>query len=260
VSENRDSHQFGRPLQSIRDRHELVTVPIFALTLPHRVRIVSSFADLISTPFAGDINALCWPRQLPGDFQEIINQLGAGEGMTTIEDDDLRALTLSPAGTLARAALLADQALLRDHGLAPILDCITGYPSDGAAGPIPTDVYSFHVDSAPVQADTYLCTYIGSPSEGLVNEFAIRRIDVAETRAELVKAYGGPDDAAFAADLSEKCFDLHYAQRSGSKPYSFGLGNLWRIAIAYPGSPVLPCIHRAPLAPPGAPARLLLIS
>ena len=184
--------------------------------------------------------------------------------MTTIEDDDLRALTLSPAGSAARDVLLADQALLRHHGLAPILDCITGYPrddeSDAAVGAIPTDVYSFHVDSAPVPADTYLCTYIGSPSERLTNEMAIRRVEVAETRAQLLQLYGGPDDAGFAAYLREQCFDLHYAPLPGAQPASFGLGNIWRIAIAYPGSPVLPCIHRAPLTLPGAPARLLLIS
>ncbi len=41
---------------------------------------------------------------------------------------------------------------------------------------------------------------------------------------------------------------------------SFGLGNLWRIAVDYPGSPVPPCIHRAPITRPGRPPRLLLIS
>lgn len=226
----------------------------------HRIRIVGSFDELISTRFAGDINALCWPRQLQGDFQEIIDQLQADDGITTIGDDDLRALTLSPAGSVARVALLADQALLRGHGLAPILDCIHGYPRDDAAGPVPTDVYSFHVDSAPVEADTYLCTYIGSSSEGLPNETAIRRVDIAETRAQLLKIHGGSDDADFAAYLREHCFDLHYGPQPGAQPYTFGLGNLWRIAIAHPDCPVLPCIHRAPLTLPGAAARLLLIS
>ena len=226
----------------------------------HRIRVVNCFDDLVSTRFVGDINALCWPRQLAGDFQAIIDQLQADDGITSIEDDDLRALTLSPSGSVARNVLLADQALLRGQGIAPTLDCINGYARDDAPGPIPTDVYSFHVDSAPVQADTYLCTYIGSSSEGLPNEMATRRVDVAETRAELLKTYGRADDAGFAAYLREQCYDLHYWPRPGAKPYTFGLGNLWRIAIAYPDCPVLPCIHRAPLTPPGASARLLLIS
>ncbi len=230
----------------------------------HRIGIVSSFEELISTRFSGDINALCWPRELPGDFREIVDRLHVEDGMTTIEDDDLRALTLCAAGSIAREVLLADQALLREHGLAPILDCITGYPrderGDEAAGAIPTDVYSFHVDRATIPADTYLCTYIGGSSEGLANELAIRRVEVAETRARLLKHYGGADDADFAAYLSEQCFDLHYAPLPGAQPYTFGVGNLWRIAIAYPDCPVLPCIHRAPPSPPGAPARLLLIS
>ena len=226
----------------------------------HRIGLVDSFAALIAARFSGDINAFCWPRQLTGDFNEIVDQLQAAEGMTTIEDDDLRALSLSQAGATARDVLLADQELLRGQGLAPVLDCMTGYPRDATAAPIPTDVYSFHVDSAPIPADTYLCTYIGGTSEGLANEMAIRRIEVAETRAQLLQIHGGPDDEGFAAYLSENCFDLHYWPRPGAKPYAFGLGNLWRIAIAYPGSPVLPCIHRAPPTPPGAPPRLLLIS
>ena len=228
--------------------------------MSRRVRIVSSFDALVATPFGGDINALCWPRRLPGDFQEIIDQLNPEEGMTTIEDDDLRALALSAAGMAARDVLLADQDLLRRHGLAPILDCITCYPRDTATGPVPTDVYSFHADSAPIQADTYLCTYIGATSEGLPNEMAVRRVDVATTRIELLKIHGGPDDASFVRYLSDNCFDLHYVPTPGAEPYSFGLGNLWRIAIAYPGSPVPPCIHKAPLTLPGAPPRLLLIS
>ncbi len=227
---------------------------------PNRVRIVGSFDELVATRFAGEVNALCWPRHLAGDFQNVIDHLPVEDGITTIEDDDLRALRLSPAGSLARDVLLADQALLHVHGLAPVLDCISGYVRDEAAGPIPTDVYSFHVDRAPVLADTYLCTYTGACSEGLVNESAIRRVDVAETRAKLLAAYGGPDDAGFAAYLSDNCFDLHYVPHPGATPYAFGQGNLWRIAIAWPGSPVLPCIHRAPPTTPGAPARLLLIS
>ncbi|MEQ1652615.1 MAG: hypothetical protein ABL897_09020 [Hyphomicrobium sp.] len=226
----------------------------------HRVRYVDSFDALIATPFAGDVNALCWPRQLAGDFQEIIDRLQAEDGMTTIEDDDIRALALGPKGAAAREVLLADQVLLRNHGLDPSLDCIMGYLRDATEGPVATDVYSFHVDRTPVPADTYLCTYIGGSSEGLANEQAVRRVDVAETRAQLLKIYGGKDDEAFDAYLSEHSFDLHYAALPGAQPYAFGVGNLWRIAIAHPGSPVLPCIHRAPLMLPGAAARLLLIS
>ena len=227
---------------------------------PNRVRIVASFDELVTTRFRGDINALCWPRPLAGDFQSVIDHLAVAAGITTLADDDLRALPLSPEGAAARDVLLADQALLRAHGLAPVLDCISGYPRDDTAGPVPTDVTSFHVDRAPVEADTYLCTYTGACSEGLPNEHAVRRVDVAETRAELLKAYGGADDADFADYLAENCFDLHYALLPEATPYSFGIGNLWRIAIAYPGAPVLPCIHRAPLTLPGTPARLLLIS
>jgi hypothetical protein len=224
------------------------------------VRFVASFDELVSAPFEGDVNALCWPRALAGDFQEVVITLATGGGITTIENDDLAALSLSPEGAIARSTLLSDKALLAGRGLQPALDCIRGYPRDEAAGLIPTDVYSFHADRATAAADTYLCTYAGGSSEGLPNAAAIRKADVAKTRAGLLRAYGGHEDDGFAAYLSEHCFDLHYAPLPGAVPYSFGLHNLWRIAIVYPGSPVPPCIHRAPPTLPGDPARLLLIS
>jgi hypothetical protein len=123
-----------------------------------------------------------------------------------------------------------------------------------------TDVFSFHADSAPVETDTWLCTYHGPASEGLPNDEARRRVDIPETRAELLRRFGGPDDATFLEYLSEHHYDLHYAPRPNARPYSFGLGNLWRIAVDWPGGPVLPCIHRAPEHTPDQPPRLLLIS
>ena len=125
---------------------------------------------------------------------------------------------------------------------------------------MPTDVFSFHADSATVEADTYLCTYHGSPSEGLRNDEAQRRVDIPATRAELLKRFGGNDDDAFREYLKENCYDLHYAPIPSARPFSFGLGNLWRIATDYPGCPVPPCIHRAPATLPGESPRLLLIS
>lgn len=225
-----------------------------------QIRSVGSFDELVGTRFCDGVNALCWRRELPGDFAEVVDRLRPGGGITSVDVEELDALNLGPAGSAAREVLLADLALLRGHGLEPTLDAIAGYPRDDAAGPVSTDVYSFHVDSATVEADTYLCTYHGRCSEGLANSAAIRRVDDADTRARLLESHGGTDDEAFAAYLAENCYDLHYAPRPGAEPFAFGLGNLWRIAIAYPGSPVLPCIHRAPMTLPGDPARLLLIS
>src|SRR5207253_966457 len=101
-------------------------------------------------------------------------------------------------------------------------------------------------------------TYYGTPSEGLRNEDAIRKVDVPEIRAQLLELYHQSNDApsqvsglrfqvsAFEAWLAENCYDLHYAPKPGAQPYSFGVGNLWRIAVEWPGSEVLPCVHRAP--------------
>ncbi|NBV79770.1 MAG: DUF1826 domain-containing protein [Verrucomicrobia bacterium] len=224
-----------------------------------RVRAVADFAELLATPFAGDVNALCWERTLPGDFAEVIEQLGPGQGIEALADERLTALTLNPAGQRAAAAMLADQALLRAHDLAPSLNCIHDCVRGPNAGLVPTDVTSFHVDSAPVEVDTWLCTYHGACSEGLANEEAQRKVDDPAIRTALLQEYGGPDDAGFAEFLHDHCYDLHYAPKPGARPYPFGRFSLWRIATQWPGSPVLPCIHRAPENHPGAP-RLLLIS
>lgn len=234
-----------------------------ALTQPTgqpRTKTISSFDELLATPFAGSVNALCWPRALPGDFGEVVAALGAGEGIVPLDEECLAALTLSSAGRAARDVLLADLRLLRTHGLAPELNCIHAYPRDDAAATVPTDVYSFHADSAPVEASTWLCTYHGAASEGLLNEHTHRRVDIPATRAELLKEYGGADDAGFAEFLRDNCYDLHYAPLPGAQPYPFGLGHLWRIAVDWPGSPVPPCVHRAPAQLPGQAPRLLLIS
>ncbi len=225
-----------------------------------RIRRVHSFQELVVTPMAGGVNALCWERTLPGDFGEVVAQLGAGAGIMALDEARLLALPVSAAGRADIAVLLTDLRLLREHGLAPELNCIHGYPHDEEPGPVATDVYSFHADSAPVPADTWLCTYHGPASEGLRNEDALRRVDIPATRAELLRLHGGADDESFREFLHDNCYDLHYLPGPAARPFSFGLGHLWRIALEYPGCPVPPCIHRAPATRPGEPPRLLLIS
>ena len=66
-------------------------------------------------------------------------------------------------------------------------------------------------------------------------------------------------DEAFQEWLEDHYHDLHYRMLPTAVPYAFGSANLWRIATAWPGSPVPPCIHRAPDPIPGQ-KRLLLIS
>jgi len=224
-----------------------------------RIKRVNSFQELVTTRFADGVNALCWERTLPGDFAEVVALLGGTEGINTIDEARLLALPVSAAGRTAVDILRADHRLLRDHGVDPVLNCIGAYPRDEDSGPVPTDVFSFHADSAPVEADTFLCTYYGAPSEGVRNEEAQRRVDLPATRAELLKLFGGDDNEAFRAYLNENCYDLHYAPHASAQPFSFGPGNLWRIAIEYPGCPVPPCIHRAPDTISGQP-RLLLIA
>jgi len=231
---------------------------------PHahsRVQVVNSFYELVSTPFRDGVNALCWRRSLEGDYKEVLEHLTpSAEAIATLDEATLSALPLSTAGRTAADTMLEDQRRLASLGVAPVLNCIQAYPRDEEPGPVATDVYSFHADSATVETDTYLCTYSGAASEGLSNEEAQRKMDVPEIRAELLKIFGGEDDGEFLEFLKENCYDLHYAALAGARPFSFGVGNMWRIAVDYPGSPVPPCVHRAPEILPGQPPRLLLIS
>ena len=222
-----------------------------------QIHFVTNFQDLVSTPFHGAINAICWTRELAGDFAEIVNKVSLNENIVVLDEEALLELPLSEQGQLAREILLNDLKLLKAHGASPTLNMIRCYERDDACPFIPTDVYSFHVDSSPVPTDTFLCTYYGEPSEILPNAQAEQKVLVPEIRDELKKLYHGAAEG-FESFLSEHFFDLHYQAKPAARPVSLGIGNLWRLAIDHLGSEVLPCVHRAPKEKPGQP-RLLMI-
>lgn len=230
------------------------------LLFPSQVELVTSFEELLARPFHDDVNALCWPRSLPGDFAEVVALLQPAPGVTVYDEETLRRLSVTAAGRLAVDALINDLHALTVHGREPMLNGVNGYLRDERPGAVRTDVMSFHADSAPVPAETWLCTYHGPSSEGLPNAHAQRRVDVPAVRAQLLAEWGGDDDDGFRDFLRDGCFDLHYAPLPAARPWSFGVGNLWRVAVSWPGCPVLPCLHRAPDTGPGDSPRLLLIS
>jgi hypothetical protein len=227
------------------------------------VRAVTSFEELLATPFHGAINALCWPRQLVGDFGQVIERLAPPLGVTSYSEDELCSLSLDEAGQRAVYTICQDLHTLRALGKEPVLNGIRGYPRDERGGPIATDVMSFHADRAPVPTDTWLCTYHGAPTLGLGNHEAARRVDdglvLAELRCRYRADHADHDDDDFAQHLQDESYDLHYATMAGAQPFSFGVGHLWRIAVEWPGNPVLPCLHRAPHTTMHDAPRLLLI-
>lgn len=230
-----------------------------APALPPHVLRVDSFEALLNVPFEGSCNAICWERTLEGDFDEVARRLPLGGGLAAVDEVELRKLPVHGAAATAVATLLADLRGLREAGFAPELDVVEAYARD-ADEVLPTDVHSFHVDSANVPAQTFLCTYSGAPSEALAVAQAERCVDIPTLRAALLARHGGPDDERFAAWLRERHYDLHYRPTAGARAFSLGTGHLWRLAVQYPGSPVPACIHRAPPATPGRARRLLLIS
>lgn len=211
----------------------------------HQIHYVTNFQDLVSTPFHGAINAICWTRKLVGDFSEIANKIDLDGNMASLDLSALRELQLSEQGQLAREIILNDMKLLDAHGSAPILNLIKCYERDDSYPFFPTDVYSFHVDRSTVPSDTFLCTYYGAPSEILPNAQAKQKVLIPEIRKELKKLYDGPDEG-FESFLIENFFDLHYQALPEARPINLGLGHLWRLAIDHPESQVPPCVHRAP--------------
>lgn len=221
----------------------------------HHIQRVTNFHDLVSTPFHGETNAMCWTRALVGNFAEIVEKVELDGNITELNPDDLLDLSLSEEGELAREIILNDLKLLTAHGASPVLNVIKSYERDDSF--FPTDVYSYHVDRSPVPTDTFLCTYFGASSEILPNSQGVQKVLVPEIRAELKTYYHGADEG-FDAFLSEHFFDLHYQAKPNAHPISLGIGHIWRLAVDHPESPVAPCLHRAPQENAGE-HRLLLI-
>lgn len=221
----------------------------------NQIQYVSNFEELISTAFRGEVNAICWKRELIGDFSEIVSKVTLDENIVTISDEELISLNLSEQGQLAREMLLKDIKRLREHGASPILNAITYYDADDSF--FPTDVYSFHVDRAPIPTATFLCTYHGDASEIIPNSQADQKICIPAIRNKLREEFKGAEKD-FESYLIENFYDLHYQPKLHADIFSLGIGNLWKLSVDHPESPVLPCLHRAPKEQSGL-TRLLLI-
>ncbi|GGF22389.1 DUF1826 domain-containing protein [Flavobacterium limi] len=222
-----------------------------------QIATVSTFSELVNTNLTGEINALCWYRNLDGDFNEIVTQLCLKEDITEVYPEDLIALQLSEKGNIARETILKDLQLLTDFGASPSLNLLKCYERDDEFDFISTDVYSFHVDRSPVATDTFLCTYHGVASDIISNSEAVQKILIPEIRTKLKNLHNGPEEE-FENFLTENYFDLHYQVNEDAEPVNLGLMHLWRLAVDHPKQQVQPCIHRAPIENEGE-YRLLLI-
>lgn len=222
-----------------------------------QIGIVSTFSELVHTDFKGERNALCWYRNLEGDFAAIVDQLQLKENITEVDPKELLALQLSEKGNTAREIILNDLRLLADFGASPSLNLLKCYERDDEFDFISTDVYSYHVDRSPIATDTFLCTYHGVASDIIANGQAEQKILIPEIRKKLKDLHSGPSEE-FENFLKENYFDLHYQAQPHAAPVNLGLGHLWRLAVDHPKQQVLPCIHRAPIENEGE-YRLLLI-
>ena len=222
-----------------------------------QIKVVNNFLELVTTKFQGLNNAMCWQRDLSGDFKEIASKLSLEENITEISIEDLMALNLSENGNLARKTILNDMALLTEFGASPSLNLLKCYKRDDELDFISTDVYSFHVDRSPIETDTFLCTYHGAASVIVSNDQVEQKILIPEIREKLKALHDG-SEAEFDQFLEEYFFDLHYEPKPNAKPVNLGLGHLWRLAVDHPTQSILPCVHRAPKENDGE-YRLLLI-
>lgn len=222
----------------------------------HIARVLSFF-ELVETEFKAETNALCWYRNLEGDFKELVDKLELKENITEVYPKDLQALHLSERGNRAKQIILNDMRLLTDFGASPSLNLLKCYERDLEFDFISTDVYSYHVDRSPVSTDTFLCTYHGPSSDIISQEDAVQKILIPEIRDRLKDLYQDPE-VDFEEFLRENYFDLHYQAKSEAVPVNLGIGHLWRLAVDHPNQQVKPCIHRAPKERDGE-LRLLLI-
>ncbi len=222
-----------------------------------QIRIVTTFSDLVNTDFKEEMNALCWYRNLDGDFKEIVSLLRINDNITEVYPEDLLALNISEKGNIAREIILNDLKLLTEFGASPSLNLLKCYERDDEFDFISTDVYSFHVDRSPIATDTFLCTYHGAASDIIPNSQAEQKILIPEIRTKLKELYDGPSEE-FENFLTENYFDLHYELNENAAPINLGKMHLWRLAVDHPKQKVLPCIHRAPVENEGE-YRLLLI-
>ncbi|WP_269235954.1 DUF1826 domain-containing protein [Flavobacterium flavigenum] len=222
-----------------------------------QIGVVYNFSELINTDFKEKMNALCWYRNLDGDFSEIVTRLSLKENITEVYPEDLIELKLSEKGDKAREVILNDLKLLTDFGAFPSLNLLKCYERDAEFDFISTDVYSFHVDRSPIETDTFLCTYHGAASDIISNDQAQQKILIPEILTKLKDLHTGSSEE-FENFLKENYFDLHYQPHTNVKPVNLGVGHLWRLAVDHPKQQVLPCIHRAPVENEGE-YRLLLI-
>ncbi|TCH61484.1 DUF1826 domain-containing protein [Acinetobacter sp. ANC 4862] len=223
----------------------------------NQIRVVSTFSELVNSNFQGDMNAICWYRNLVGDFKEIMAKLELKENITGVSVEDLLALKLSEKGNLAREIILKDMQILTDFGASPSLNLLKSYERDEELDFISTDVYSYHIDRSPIETDTFLCTYYGPATDILPHDQIEQKILITEIRAKLKKLHDGPE-SEFETFLEDNFFDLHYQPKPNTKPVNLGSGHLWRLAVDHPMQQALPCVHRAPAEKDGE-YRLLLI-
>jgi hypothetical protein len=223
----------------------------------NQIGTVSTFSELVNTDFKGERNALCWYRNLEGDFAAIVKQLQLKENITEVFPKELLALQLSEKGNIAREIILNDLQLLTNLGASPSLNLLKCYERDNEFDFIATDVYSYHVDRSPIATDTFLCTYHGAASDIIANKQAVQKILIPEIREKLTALHHGPSEE-LEHFLTINYFDLHYQAKPHATPVNLGVGHLWRLAVDHPEQQVLPCIHRAPIEKEGE-YRLLLI-
>jgi hypothetical protein len=223
----------------------------------HQIGLVSTFSELVNTHFHGTMNAICWQRNVAGDFKELVSKLQLQENITEVSVEDLLDLQLLEKGNMAREIILNDLQLLTDFGALPSLNLLKCYDRDEELDFFSTDVYSFHVDRSPIGTDTFLCTYHGTASDIIPNDQVEQKILIPEIRGKLRELHDGPE-AEFETFLKDYFFDLHYQPKPDAKPVNLGQGHLWRLAVDHPMQQVLPCVHRAPVENDGE-YRLLLI-
>ena len=79
-----------------------------------QIKVVNNFLELVTTKFQGLNNAMCWQRDLSGDFKEIASKLSLEENITEISIEEQICFTTDEDDLKDIPNLIEKLKLLRD--------------------------------------------------------------------------------------------------------------------------------------------------
>jgi hypothetical protein len=217
--------------------------PEYIPTDYNRIQVVHSLSDLFNAHF-NPANLILFPRELEGDFDGLARSLvkawrrvsGTPKDVHLFDAGTVETLggmeDLSPVQELALEHIMRDMYEVRP--LANVKPQLRVVMPGGYEG-VSATAYRFHADRGRRSSGRVLSCYNDPVTEGIRNEDAIE-FD--------------------SGDRLER--EIFFTLAPGAAVFQLHNGDIWRQAYLVNDENVPPFIHRAPLAEPDGPPRLIL--